>query len=106
MLSSAAWRQYCCHSLIWRSFGLGRREYQMDALYYLGQIAHHREETDRAIRFYSEVKRGSYALESQQRAAAFAGLCHRRQPFTVAAVVVASLVAPSSKYNVCDFGNT
>ena len=58
----AAWADF--HDL------LARGEYEMDALYYLGQIAHFREETDRAIRFYSEVRGGAYALESQQRAAA------------------------------------
>lgn len=55
---------------------LARGEYEMDALYYLGQIAHFREETDRAIRFYSEVRRGPNALESQQRAAAL--LAHEK----------------------------
>jgi tetratricopeptide (TPR) repeat protein len=58
----AAWADF--HDL------LARGEYEMDALYYLGQIAHFREETDRAIRFYSEVRHGANALESQQRAAA------------------------------------
>lgn len=55
---------------------LARGEFQMDALYYLGQIAHYRKETDRAIRFYSEVRRGANALESQQRAAAL--LAHEK----------------------------
>jgi tetratricopeptide (TPR) repeat protein len=57
----AAWDDF--HDL------LGSGDYRNDALYYLGQIAHYREETDRAIRFYSEVKKGQYALQSQQRAA-------------------------------------
>ena len=66
------------HDDAWDDFQelLGRRMYQMDALYYLGQIAHYREETDRAIRFYSEVRSGSNALESQQRAAAL--LAHEK----------------------------
>ena len=41
----------------------------MDALYYLGRIADYRDEADRAIRFFSEVRHGSNAVESQRRAA-------------------------------------
>lgn len=58
----AAWDDF--HDL------LASGQYRMDALYYLGRIADMREETDRAIRFYSEVRQGSNALVSQQRAAA------------------------------------
>ena len=56
----------------WDDFNdlLGSGQYQMDALYYLGRIADFREETERAIRFYSEVRHGSNALAAQQRAAA------------------------------------
>jgi len=57
----AAWDDF--HDL------LASGQYTTDALYYLGHIADHREETDRAIRFFSEVRRGSYAVESQRRAA-------------------------------------
>ena len=48
---------------------LGSGRYTMDALYYLGRIADYRKETERAIRFFSEVHEGSNALESQRRAA-------------------------------------
>jgi tetratricopeptide (TPR) repeat protein len=58
----AAWDDF--HDL------LASNQYRMDALYYLGRIADMREETDRAIRFYSEVRQGSNALAAQQRAAA------------------------------------
>jgi tetratricopeptide (TPR) repeat protein len=58
----AAWDDF--HDL------LSSGQYRMDALYYLGRIADYRSEHDRAIRFYSEVREGSYALSSQQRAAA------------------------------------
>jgi tetratricopeptide (TPR) repeat protein len=58
----AAWDDF--HDL------LSSGQYRMDALYYLGRIADYRSEHDRAIRFYSEVREGSYALPSQQRAAA------------------------------------
>ena len=58
----AAWDDF--HDL------LGSGQYRMDALYYLGRISDYRSEYDRAIRFYSEVREGSYALPSQQRAAA------------------------------------
>ena len=60
----------------WDDFNdlLGSGQYRLDALYYLGRIADTREETERAIRFYSEVQRGSNALASQQRAAALLAL--------------------------------
>jgi len=58
----AAWDDF--HDL------LASGQYRMDALYYLGRISDYRSEYDRAIRFYSEVQEGSYALPSQQRAAA------------------------------------
>ncbi len=58
----AAWDDF--HDL------LGSGQYRMDALYYLGRIADFREETERAVRFYSEVQHGSNALAAQQRAAA------------------------------------
>ena len=64
----AAWDDF--HDL------LASGRYRMDALYYLGRIADIREETDRAIRFYSEVRQGSNALMSQQRAAAL--LAHEK----------------------------
>jgi len=56
----------------WDDFNdlLASGQYRTDALYYLGRIADYRSEYDRAIRFYSEVRQGSYALPSQQRAAA------------------------------------
>ena len=48
---------------------LASGRFSMDALYYLGRIADYREETDQAIRFFSEVRQGANALESQRRAA-------------------------------------
>jgi tetratricopeptide (TPR) repeat protein len=65
----AAWDDF--HDL------LASGQYRLDALYYLGRIADIREETDRAIRFYSEVRQGSNALISQQRAAAL--LAHEKE---------------------------
>jgi len=61
---------------------LASGQYRMDALYYLGRIADHREEHDRAIRFYSEVREGSNALSSQQRAAAL--LAHKKEDLKAA----------------------
>ncbi len=49
---------------------LATGQYRMDALYYLGRIADYREEFDRAIRFYREVRYGSNAVVSQRRASA------------------------------------
>ena len=57
----AAWDDF--HDL------LASGQYRMDALYYLGRIADYRSEYERAIRFYSEVREGSYALPSQHRSA-------------------------------------
>lgn len=49
---------------------LATGQYRMDALYYLGRIADHREDHDRAIRLYREVHYGSNAVVSQRRASA------------------------------------
>ena len=43
--------------------------YTMDALYYLGRIADRNSELEQAIRYYSQVTRGSNAIISQRRAA-------------------------------------
>lgn len=48
---------------------LASGNYQMDALYYLGRIADKQGETDEALRYYSQVTRGSNAVMSQSRAA-------------------------------------
>ena len=64
----AAWDDF--HDL------LDSARYRTDALFYLGRIADIREETDRAIRFYAEVRRGSNAMAAQQRAAAL--LAHQK----------------------------
>lgn len=49
---------------------LSSGRYTMDALYYLARIADYREEYDRAIRLYTQVKTGSNAVVSQRRAGA------------------------------------
>ena len=64
----AAWDDF--HDL------LDSPQYRTDALFYLGRIADIREETDRAIRFYGEVRQGSNAMAAQQRAAAL--LAHQK----------------------------
>jgi tetratricopeptide (TPR) repeat protein len=43
--------------------------YTMDALYYLGRIADRDAELEQALRYYSQVTRGSNAIMSQRRAA-------------------------------------
>ena len=43
--------------------------YTMDALYYLGRIADRSSEPEEALRYYSQVTRGSNAIISQRRAA-------------------------------------
>ncbi len=56
----------------WEDFEdlLSTRQHTMDALYYLARISDFREESERAIRLYSQVQRGSHAVTSQRRAAA------------------------------------
>lgn len=49
---------------------LSTGQYRMDALYYLGRIADFREQHDRAILLYREVRYGSNAVVSQRRASA------------------------------------
>ncbi len=70
----AAWDDF--HDL------LATGSFRMDALYYLARIADYRDETDRAIRFYGEVRRGANALSSQQRAAAL--LAHKNDNLNAA----------------------
>lgn len=47
--------------------GTGTQSYE--ALYYLGVIAERRKDPERALRFYSRVSGGDYALAAQQRVA-------------------------------------
>ena len=49
---------------------LASGRFTMDALYYLARIADTREEYDKAIRLYSQVKTGNNAVVSQRRAGA------------------------------------
>jgi tetratricopeptide (TPR) repeat protein len=48
---------------------LASGHFTMDALYYLGRIADRNEQDEQAIRYYSQVTRGSNAVMSQRRAA-------------------------------------
>jgi tetratricopeptide (TPR) repeat protein len=49
---------------------LASGRFTMDALYYLARIADVREQYDRAVRLYSQVKSGNNAVVSQRRAGA------------------------------------
>ena len=49
---------------------LATGQYRMDALYYLARIADYREEYERAVRFYREVRSGTNTIPSQRRASA------------------------------------
>ncbi len=49
---------------------LASGQYRMDALYYLARIADYREEFNRAILLYREVRYGANAVASQRRASA------------------------------------
>ena len=79
----------------WTDFNdlLDTGRHQMDALHYLGRIADFREETDNAIRFYSEVTRGTNALVSQQRAAAL--LAHEKDDLKDAVRLLDAFAASS-----------
>lgn len=56
----------------WEDFEdlLSSGQHTMDALYYLARIADFREESDRAIRLYSQVTDGPHTVSAQRRAAA------------------------------------
>lgn len=56
----------------WEDFQdlLASGQHTMDALYYLARIADYREEIDRAIQLYSQVRTGAHTVRSQGRAAA------------------------------------
>jgi tetratricopeptide (TPR) repeat protein len=54
---------------------LSSGEYRMDALYYLARIADYREQYERAVRLYREVRFGTYNVFSQRRASAL--MAHR-----------------------------
>lgn len=49
---------------------LASGEHTMDALFYLARISDYRNQPDRAIRLYSQVREGSHAATAQRRAAA------------------------------------
>ena len=49
---------------------LASGQYRMDSLYYLARIADYREQYERAVRLYREVRFGSNTVFSQRRAAA------------------------------------
>jgi len=49
---------------------LASGQYRMDALYYLARIADYREQYDRAVRLYREVRFGTNTVFSQSRASA------------------------------------
>jgi tetratricopeptide (TPR) repeat protein len=49
---------------------LASGQYRMDALYYLGRIADYREQYERAVRLYREVRYGSNSMFAQRRASA------------------------------------
>ena len=49
---------------------LATGQYQMDALYYLARIADYREEYDRAVRLYKDVRHGSNTVAAKRRASA------------------------------------
>jgi len=49
---------------------LASGQYRMDALYYLARIADYREQYERAVRLYGEVRFGANTLFSQRRASA------------------------------------
>ena len=53
---------------------LASGQYRMDALYYLARISDYREQYERAVRLYGEVRYGSNTLFSQRRASTLLAL--------------------------------
>ena len=62
---------------------LATRRHTMDALYYLARIADFHDETERAIRLYSEVTDGQYAVLSQRRASTLIALENEEPDFAL-----------------------
>jgi len=61
---------------------LATGQYRMDALYYLARIADYREQYERAVRFYREVRSGPNTVFSQRRASAL--LAHQMEKIDAA----------------------
>ncbi len=75
LLAIINFRQYN-YDAAWDDFEdlLASGDYTMDALHYLARIAHIRGQYERAIRLYSQVRTGQYAVTSQRRAGALMAL--------------------------------
>ena len=78
---------------------LASGQYQMDALYYLAKIADYREQYERAVRLYREVRVGSNATSSQRRASAL--LAHQLDEVDGAFELIENF-AEASPNNVVD----
>ena len=77
---------------------LASGEYRMDALYYLARIADYREQHERAVRLYREVRFGSNTLFSQRRASAL--LAHQLDDVDGAFELLDGFADESPKYAV------
>lgn len=77
---------------------LATGEYRMDALYYLGRIADFREQFERAVRLYREVRFGQSTLWSQRRAAAL--LAHEMNDVDGALALLDDFAETSPRYSV------
>jgi tetratricopeptide (TPR) repeat protein len=62
---------------------LAMGQFEMDARYYLAQIADFREETDRAIGHYSKVVQGAHVIAAQRRAAALIAFRREAPEFAI-----------------------
>ncbi len=78
---------------------LATGQYRMDALYYLARIADYREQYERAVRLYREVRSGSNTIFSQRRASAL--LAHQLDK-TDDAFKLLDEFAKSSPHNAVD----
>ena len=78
---------------------LATGQFRMDALYYLARIADYREEYERAVRLYKEVRNGSNTVYSQRRASAL--LAHELEDID-GAIELLDDFADSSPNNAVD----
>ncbi len=81
----------------WEDFEdlLSTGQHTMDALYYLARISDFRDESERAIRLYSQVQSGSHAVTAQRRAAALIAFSREDEDAAIAHLDDFAAMSPS-----------
>lgn len=77
---------------------LASGQYRMDALYYLARISDYRQQYERAIRLYREVRFGTYTVFSQRRASAL--MAHEMDDVDAAVAMLDEFAAASPSHAV------